>query len=214
MARLDKSPKEPGANRKALLQAMEALKHPRVDVKDPRAIEERIAEYLQYCVEQDVAPSAAACASWLGVSVSTIQSWYAGTSATPEHQAVAARFYLILQDVWSQNMQENNINPVSGIFMGKVFFGYKDTQDIVVNHTLQNEMSAADLIAESRMLPGGDNLIIDAEAKVIEEKQPQNTMELPALQIAYERLQNAQKAKAAQKEEPKKKLKLTLTGKN
>ena len=67
--------------------------------------------------------------------------------------------------------------------MGKVFFGYKDTQEIVVSNRAQNELSAADLIAESKMLPGGDNLIIDGEAKILDEieqlKLPEKESEKP-----------------------------------
>lgn len=176
-------PKQPGENRKILQNAIEALKHPRVDTKDPNAIKERISEYLEFCMKNDVIPSVAACANWLGISVATLQSWYSGATGSPDHQLAAARFYGIMQDVWSQNMQENNVNPVSGIFMGKVFFGYKDTQEIVVSNRAQNELSAADLIAESKMLPGGDNLIIDGEAKILDEieqlKLPEKESEKP-----------------------------------
>lgn len=164
-------PKQPGENRKILQNAIEALKHPRVDVKDPEAIKQRISEYLEFCMKNDVIPSVAACANWLGVNIQTLQHWYSGATGSPEHQLAAARFYGIMQDVWSQNMQENNVNPVSGIFMGKVFFGYKDTQEIVVNQRSQNELSAADLIAESKLLPGAENIITVNDAKMIEDKQ-------------------------------------------
>ena len=61
MAKMDKTPKEPGANRRTLLNAMEALKHPRVDVKDPQAIEQLIMEYLNFCVEKDISPTLQGC---------------------------------------------------------------------------------------------------------------------------------------------------------
>ena len=175
MAKMQNEPKRAGTNRKVLMNALEALNHARVDVKNPQAIQDRIQEYLQFCLEEDIAPNVSGCASWLGINAATLTSWYSGTTGSPEHQLVASRFYGVLQDVWSQNMQENNVNPVSGIFMGKVFFGYKDTQEIVVNQRITNELTAADLIAESKMLPGGDN-IIDGEATIIEE-QPQPIIE-------------------------------------
>lgn len=165
----DRSKTPAGQNRQILMNALEALNHPRVDVKDPKAIQQRITEYIEFCIEKDIAPSVNGCASWLGVNNQTLESWYAGRTATPEHQLVAARFYGILQDVWSQKMDDGSINPVSGIFQGKAFFGYKDTQEIVVNAKVQNELSIADLIAESKMLPGGENLIIDGTAKMLED---------------------------------------------
>lgn len=171
-----KSRKEPGTNREALQHALAGYSMPRVDTKDPQAIAERINEYLNYCRKNDIAPGVAMCANWLGVSVSTLQSWYDGTRSTPEHQRVAARFYGILQSVWEQDMHEGNINPVSGIFIGKAFYGYKDTQEIVVQHTGTDQLSVADLIAESKRLPGAETMsltdnaskTIDADYKVIE----------------------------------------------
>lgn len=169
MAKQQREPKAPGENKRVLKNALEALKHPRVDVKDPKAIQERITEYLEYCMDNDIIPGVVACANWLGVAHSTLEAWYSGKVGSPEHQMVAMRFYGIMQDVWQQNMDENNINNISGMFMGKVFFGYKDTQEIVVSTKAQNELSTADLIAESKLLPGGDNLIIDGEAKILED---------------------------------------------
>lgn len=166
---MDKTPKEPGANRRTLLNAMEALKHPRVDVKDPQAIEQRITEYLNFCVEKDISPTLQGCSNWLGISITTLSAWYSGAKATPEHQLVAARFYAIVQDIWAQDMHEGDVNNIAGIFVGKAMFGYKDTQEIVVTSRSSNELTAADLIAESKMLPGGDNLIIDGEAKILED---------------------------------------------
>lgn len=175
MAQKDKPQKKAGANRAALLHALEGYSKPRVDTKNTEEIAERIDEYLRYCAENDLAPGAAMCANWLGISISTLQSWYAGIRGTPTHQRIAARFYGIIQSVWEEDMHEGNINPVSGIFIGKAFYGYKDTQEIVVQHTNSERLSVADLIAESKRLPGAENLsltdnaqTIDADYKVIE----------------------------------------------
>ena len=179
MAKQQPKEKIPGTNRKVLQNALEALKHPRVDVKDPKAIQERITEYLEYCMKNDIIPGVAACANWLGIHIVTLESWYAGRTGSPEHQIVVSRFYGIMQDVWQQNMDESNINNISGMFMGKVFFGYKDTQEIVVNTKTQNELSVADLIAESKMLPGGENLIIDGTAKILEDNLTETEQKEP-----------------------------------
>lgn len=170
-----KSRKEPGANRQALINALAGYKKPRVDTKDPQAIAERIEEYLNYCMENDLAPGAAMCANWLGVDVHTLSDWYTGKYGTPEHQRIAARFYGIIQGVWEQDMHEGTINPVSGIFVGKAFYGYKDTQEIVVQHTTTEQLSISDLIAESKRLPGAETMslpnstpTIDADYTIIE----------------------------------------------
>lgn len=175
MGKNDKPQKKPGENRKTLLNALEAWKRPRVDVKDPKAIEARIEEYLQYCVENDVAPGVAGCASWLGVAYRTLEGWYTGYRGSPEHQRVASRLYGVLQNVWEQDMHEGNINNIGGIFTSKVFFGFRDTQEVVINQTVKNELSVQDLIAESKRLPGSETMAlpqngtIDADYKVLED---------------------------------------------
>ena len=60
MAKQQREPKAPGENKRVLKNALEALKHPRVDVKDPKAIQERITEYLEYCMENDIIPGVVA----------------------------------------------------------------------------------------------------------------------------------------------------------
>lgn len=182
MAKPQKEPKLPGTNRRTLLNAMEALKHPRVDVKDPKAIQERITDYLNFCVEKDISPTVQGCANWLGVAVATLSAWYQGARATPEHQLVAAKFYAIVQDIWAQDMHEGDINNIAGIFVGKSMFGYKDTQEIVVTNRVTNELTAADLIAESKMLPGGADLIIDGTAKMIEDNPTESEQKEPVEQ--------------------------------
>lgn len=179
MAKPQKEVKLPGTNRRTLLNAMEALKHPRVDVKDTKAIEQRITDYLNFCVKQDISPTVQGCANWLGVAVTTLSAWYQGAKATPEHQLVAAKFYAIVQDIWAQDMHEGDINNIAGIFVGKSMFGYKDTQEIVVTSRVSNELTAADLIAESKMLPGGADLIIDGTAQILEDSTAEEAQKEP-----------------------------------
>jgi len=186
--------KPEGSNRKNLKLAMEAWNLPRVDTKDPAAIEERIEMYLQWCAENDIAPSVAGCSQWLGVWVNLLQHYYQGKLGTPEHQRVAAKFYNVLQTVWAMDMHEGNINPVSGIFMGKVFYGYKDTQEIVVNtNNAQDRLSVSDLIAESKRLPGANTTssdkqppTIDADFRVVD-KPEEVVVDEPAVVRAAER---------------------------
>jgi len=161
-------PKEPGANRKILEHALAANQYPRVDLRNPQAIKDRINIYWQYCLDHDVLPSVAGCANWLGISVDAIYNWYTGRRGSIEHQKIANDFYIKLQDIWAQNMQESNIDNISGMFMGKVFFGYKETQEIIVKQNDYNELSAEDLIAESKLLPGAETLALPDNAQVVE----------------------------------------------
>ena len=146
-------------------------------MRDINAIEERIKEYLAFCVERDISPSIAGTASWLGTSMQVVYKWLAGVSSTPQHQAVISKYYHIMQDIWAQKMENNDINPVTGIFMGKAFYGYKDTQEVVIKTegSSSTKLSNAELIAESKRLPGADALAlpegtqtIDADYRVLD----------------------------------------------
>ena len=177
--RPNKPQKEPGTNRKNLENALEAWNRPMIDFKDPHAVEERIKEYLEHCMDADMAPSVSGCANWLRVSISTVEGWYRGTCGTPEHQRIVGGFYLTLQQIWEEDMHEGNINPVSGIFIGKVRYGYQENNEITINHKTTVELSSADLIAQAKLLPGAEKImlpsskpeIVDVEA--VEIKEPQ-----------------------------------------
>ena len=189
--------KEPGTNTRILMAVLEGYKKPKVDTKDPQAIAERIEEYLQFCAENDFAPGVANCANWLGIHIDTLRSWYTGNKGTPEHQRIAANFYGVMQSVWEADMHGGNINPVSGIFIGKAFYGYKDTQEIVVKQDgATNALSDSELIERSRKLPGAERLLssgetptIDVDAVVIEND--------PGYNKAVERYERIEKRKAA-----------------
>lgn len=175
-------PDRHGHNADYIKVAMAAWDKPKVDTKDPQAIDDRITEYLHFCMEQDVSPSVLGCTTWLGTNRDLLQDYYTGTRGTPEHQRVAQKFYNVMQSLWAMDMRDGNINPVAGIFMGKVFYGYKDSQEIVINNNVnsQDRLTREQLIAESKRLPGAENLalpdgtqtvqnnMVDIDAKVVE----------------------------------------------
>ena len=162
---------EPGANQRIIQNALEAWKRPRIDTRDINAVRERMSEYINYCMEHDVPLSAVGCASWLGINESSLKAWLTGYKGTVEHQRLANQFYMMLQDTWAQAMSEGQLNPVSGIFMSKVFFGYKDTTEIVVNQKAQNELTTDDLIAQAKMLPGAEPVSLPSSVIDVEESE-------------------------------------------
>lgn len=172
MSQKDKGKREPGANKALINNALKSWDLPKIDIKDPVAVRQRIGEYLQHCAENDCVPSPPGCANWLGVHPDTVLSWYKGERSTPEHQRVMSEFYGLLQEIWAQEMHDGSIPGINGIFMSKVYFGYKDTQDIVVQHTANDQLSVADLIAESKRLPGAETLAL-----------PEGTQTLDAIDV-------------------------------
>ena len=202
---LSRPRKVAGVNREVIANALASWKMPRVDTKDPQAIEQRISDYIQHCMDSDVPPSVAGCANWLGVTVPAMSYWYQGVKGTPEHQRVVSNFYGFLQEVWAQDMHDGNVNPVAGIFTGKVFFGYKDSQEIVIRQNGQNEISSDDLIAESKLLPGAEQLALPSGSQTVEIEPKQEQKEKPQNgQLTYR--QKSDRKKKAEREKAIKKI--------
>ena len=143
-----------GVNRKRVQNALVPLTLKQIDTRDTQAVKDRIVEYLNFCMDKDIAPSVAGCCSWIGISTRTLEFWRNGQRATPEHQKIAIAYYTLLESIWAEDMHNGNINPVSGIFIGKVFFGYKESQEIVISRNEEPTLSTEELIAEAKRLAG------------------------------------------------------------
>ena len=144
-----------GTNRKVLQHALAPIGLPRIDTKDTAAVEHRVNDYLLYCMDNDLCPSVSGCANWLGVSVRCLEYWYTGQRGNVEHQRIATAFYGVLQEIWFQDLWAGRVNPVSAIFVGKCFFGYRDSVELVVKQPdTEQQLSTAELIAEAKRLEG------------------------------------------------------------
>lgn len=123
---------EPGDNARYLRYALVSLDLPPIDISDPQQVENRIREYFTYCADNDRKPSMIGMANWLGVDRGTVREWQVGTYRESTHRPVIKKAVQILEEMWVDYMQNGRVNPATGIFLGKNFFGYKDVQDVVV----------------------------------------------------------------------------------
>lgn len=106
----------------------------KVDTSDPEAIKERLTWYFERCIEYNMKPTMSGMAAALGISRQTLWDWHNGVRRPdhPEHYQIVESAYNMLEQLWEMYMMNGQINPASGIFLGKNHFGYKDVQDIVV----------------------------------------------------------------------------------
>ena len=59
---------------------------------------------------------------------------------------IVKKYHTILTQLWEEYMQSGKINPVSGIFLGKNNYGYKDqTEYVVTPNQQQSDFSANDI---------------------------------------------------------------------
>ena len=148
---------EPGDNSRYLRMALVSYDLPPIDISDERQVTQRIMDYFNFCANNDAKPSMIGMANWLGIDRSTLNSWKRGEYRTSTHSPVIEKAVGILEQLWSDYMQNGKINPVSGIFMGKVFFGYKDVSEYVLTPNTNGNDDPATLVQAARMLPDTTN---------------------------------------------------------
>lgn len=133
---------EPGDNARFLRFALASWDLPPVDISDPVQVENRIKQYFQHCADNDRKPQIVGMANWLGVDRTTLNSWKRGEYRTETHSHIIKKAVDMLEEMWVDYMQSGKINPASGIFLGKNFYGYKDNQDIII--TPNNPLESTD----------------------------------------------------------------------
>jgi hypothetical protein len=121
-----------GDNARYLRMARAAVALPPIDIADPEQVSNRIGMYFDFCEQNDRKPSMLGIANWIGVSRDTLNSWKRGEYRATTHSDLIEKAVMVLEELWTDYMQNGLVNPVSGIFLGKVMFGYKDVQDYVI----------------------------------------------------------------------------------
>lgn len=144
---------EPGENSRFIRFAMTAWDLPPIDISDPKQVEQRIGEYFQHCAENDRRPQVVGMCNWLGITRSTLNTWQNGEYRSGTHSDIIKKAISFLEEMWAEAMLTNRLNPATGCFIGKNWYSYADTQQIVVtpNNPLQNldEESARKRIIEA-----------------------------------------------------------------
>ncbi len=146
---------EAGDNTKFLSHALTIMRWPLIDITDPEEVRQRISDYFQLCVNDDMKPSVKGLENALRVSRSTIWEWKQGNYRAGIHQAIVCEAYDVMEALWQDYMQNGKINPVSGIFLAKNLFGgqYTDKQEFVLTPNQQNEVDVAAIEAKYAELP-------------------------------------------------------------
>ena len=123
---------------------------PKIDLTDADAVSARINEYFDIEAAAGFKPSVAGLANSLGLDRRRLLEIRNGTNQhgkmpydLPSASAVLIkRAYKIMEQNWEDYMQQGQINPVSGIFLGKNNYAYQDKTEYVLT---PNSPTAADL---------------------------------------------------------------------
>ena len=139
---------EPGDNSRYIRYALASWDLPPIDISDPKQVQDRILQYFQFCAENDRKPQIIGMANWLGVSRATINEWKRGNVRSGTHFDLIQKAVSVLEEQWVDFMQSGKVNPAAGIFLAKNWFGYKDTQDVVVSPSAPYEEGSPEDVAK------------------------------------------------------------------
>ena len=123
---------QPGDNSRFLRHALASWNLPPIDISDPKQVENRIGEYFQHCIDNDRRPQVVGMCNWLGITRETLNTWLRGEVRSATHTDIIKKAYSILEEAWADLMLQNKVNPAAGCFMGKNWYQYADTQQIIV----------------------------------------------------------------------------------
>ena len=107
---------------------------PQIDTNDAEAVKTRLTEYFGLCVQYEVKPSFAGMACALGVDRRTLWTWCTGGVKSKPREVIDTlkKAQDMLNQMLENWMQNGQVNPVVGIFLGKNNFGYRDQTEVVV----------------------------------------------------------------------------------
>jgi len=123
----------PGDNRRFILFSLSLADLPKIDMTDLDQVNERIRTYFEMAAEADMKPSVASLAVAFGISRAWLYQIVNGNVKKYTHCIEPIKKAVQILDAQMVDyMQNGKINPVSGIFLMKNNFGYKDQSEIVV----------------------------------------------------------------------------------
>ena len=138
---------EPGDNTRIVQTNMKFFDMPKVDLKNPDAVHERLVDYFRIYGEADLKPTVAGMAMCLGVDRRRLWDIKTGNYVNvggykdlPEETVdLVKKAYEILETTMENYANAGKINPVMAIFMMKNHFGYQDKTEYVLTPNQKNE---------------------------------------------------------------------------
>ena len=138
---------EPGDTTRIVQTNMKFLALPKVDLRDPEAVKQRIGEYFQIYAEADMKPTVAGMAMALDVDRRRLWEIKTGNYVNVggykdlpiETVDYIKKAYEILESTMESYANAGKINPVMAIFMMKNHFGYQDKTEYVLTPNQKSE---------------------------------------------------------------------------
>ena len=111
-----------------MVQLMDELRTlPKIDYKDPIAVEERVQLYFQWCITNDFRPTVEGLALAIGTNRMTLWKWQQEGGSRGKIIEGAKQLLSALLEEWSVT---GKINPTTAIFLQKNHFGFADQYEL------------------------------------------------------------------------------------
>lgn len=146
---------EKGDVSRYLRHAMMNQSMPPIDISDPVQVEERINWYFNHCIEDDIKPTIGGLCNSLGISRDTLNKWKREKQRAGTHTDIIKKAYEMMDELWEHYMVNGKINPVTGIYLGKVLYGHIEEQHVVItpNNPLGATTDYATIEEKYKQLP-------------------------------------------------------------
>jgi len=131
-------------NQKFTERGLEILSWGKINLHDEEQVYQRISKYFDDCQQKSIKPTVSALAFSLRISREMLYRFVRGDAVvernySPEIVSMIRDAYQMLDVLWEDYMMNGQVNPASGIFLGKNHFGYRD----IVDYTISPGSSAA-----------------------------------------------------------------------
>ena len=119
----------------------------KIDLRDTDQLDNRILEYFNLYMSYDTKPTVMGLAMALGMSRRVLYGithdkpigGKGNYSNLPSESTLRIKnAYNLLENLWETYMQNGKINPVSGIFLGKNNYGYRDKVEYEVTPNVKS----------------------------------------------------------------------------
>ena len=145
----------PGENAKMLRYSLALSNLPKIDYDNIEQVKQRLQEYYNISVEYDSKPSVACLALAFGMDRFNLFNVLNGKSNKIKNIDCIYTIktaYSIITSHYEQMMNNGKINPVSGIFLMKNNFGYKDNVEYTVLTEQNNNVNDNDIYNRANLL--------------------------------------------------------------
>lgn len=148
---------EKGDNRTYLTISMELMNLEDIDLTDIYQVKERIGFYFRLHAQYDLKPTVTGlCMALNGIDRRRL--WEIKTDVPcrdtklrnlpREVVDLIKKSNKIMENMWENYMLNNKIQPVAGIFLGKNYYGMKDTTELTVSPSTNDDDYSADDIRQ------------------------------------------------------------------